>query len=45
MSPDAIHQHVKTKNTETTGLHYAAPEFAGNIIINIIISDNIQMDQ
>lgn len=28
VSPDAIHQHVKTKNTATTGLHYAAPEYA-----------------
>ena len=28
MSPDAIHEHVKTKTEETKRLHYAAPELA-----------------
>ena len=38
VSPDAIHQHVKTKNVPTTTLHYKAPEYAGRTVyINIII--------
>lgn len=28
VSPDAIHEHVKTKTEETNRLHYAAPELA-----------------
>ena len=28
VSPDAIHEHVKTKTEETKRLHYAAPELA-----------------
>ena len=29
VSPDAIHQHVKTKIEETKRMHYTAPEYAG----------------
>ena len=28
VSPDAIHEHVKTKTEQTQRLHYAAPELA-----------------
>ena len=28
VSPDAIHQHVKTKNEDQRWLHYIAPEYA-----------------
>ena len=28
VSPDAIHQHVKTKSEEVRWMHYVAPEYA-----------------
>ena len=30
VSPDAIHQHVKTKNEDQRWLHYIAPEYAAS---------------
>ena len=29
VSPDAIHEHVKTKIEGTKRMHYTAPEYAG----------------
>ena len=30
VSPDAIHQHVKTKSEEVRWMHYIAPEYASS---------------
>jgi len=34
VAPDAIYSHVKTYKEEAKNMHYAAPEYAGILLLN-----------